>query len=167
MFSITNLCIHTREKNLVNHLSFIMQAGERWVVLGANGCGKSSLLQACAGLPTTGRTVHFDQLSFSAQHLLQCDRRSQPTCCSKHIARTAVAHRIASVMTCLPLTVINGRGHIGWKTAMVLFAVFALAAPLYVTKRANWFCNCVSLGCSTAHLNALPIAALLSRCQPA
>jgi len=48
MFSIANLSIRTNEKNLVNHLSFTMLAGERWVVLGANGCGKSSLLQACA-----------------------------------------------------------------------------------------------------------------------
>jgi iron complex transport system ATP-binding protein len=68
MFSVANLSIRTSEKSLVNQLSFTMQAGERWVVLGANGCGKSSLLQACAGLPTAGRAVHFDQLSLPTQH---------------------------------------------------------------------------------------------------
>lgn len=67
VFAINNLyintCINTlskQQRNLTAHLSFEVQSGERWVILGANGCGKSSILHACAGLPLIGRQVNYD-----------------------------------------------------------------------------------------------------------
>ncbi len=67
MFSATQLTVSCASKPLVNALSFTVNAGERWVILGANGCGKSSLLNACAGIPSAGRSVQFEQLSFGKQ----------------------------------------------------------------------------------------------------
>ncbi len=63
LFSISNLSINTlsnHQRNLAAHLSFEVQSGERWVILGANGCGKSSVLHACAGLPLAGRQADYD-----------------------------------------------------------------------------------------------------------
>jgi iron complex transport system ATP-binding protein len=53
--------------HLVHGLNWSINAGERWIILGANGCGKSSLLHACAGLALQGRTIHYERLRF-AQH---------------------------------------------------------------------------------------------------
>lgn len=62
VFAINNLCINTlnNQRNLATQVSFEVQSGERWVILGANGCGKSSILHVCAGLPLPGRQIHYD-----------------------------------------------------------------------------------------------------------
>lgn len=75
-FNVERLSIQTNGKSprvLAENLSFAMHAGERWVVLGANGCGKSSVLSACAGLSTAGRSVSFDILRY-AQHGFQSNQ---------------------------------------------------------------------------------------------
>jgi iron complex transport system ATP-binding protein len=64
MFSVKHLSVECGQQRLVNQLSFTVNAGERWVVLGENGCGKSNLLNACAGIASTGRSAAFEQLSF-------------------------------------------------------------------------------------------------------
>ena len=45
------------EKPLLSHLSFLLRKGERMVVMGRNGCGKSTLMKLCTGelSPTGGR----------------------------------------------------------------------------------------------------------------
>ncbi len=79
VFKINNLNIHINSQqnstqhsnqnpknrdNLVHALNWSIKMGERWVILGANGCGKSSLLHAAAGLSLAGRTASYDAISF-------------------------------------------------------------------------------------------------------
>ncbi|MBA3582659.1 MAG: ABC transporter ATP-binding protein [Gammaproteobacteria bacterium] len=59
LLQLKNLTIQRGAKNLVRDLQLNIQAGERWAILGANGAGKTSLLDAitawCA--PTTGSVL--------------------------------------------------------------------------------------------------------------
>jgi iron complex transport system ATP-binding protein len=70
MFSIDCLRIETDDNVLLQSLSLTMLPAQRWVVLGANGCGKSSLLHACAGIPMAGRRVSFESMQLGT-HTLQ------------------------------------------------------------------------------------------------
>ena len=55
-FAIQNLTLLTpnNEQKLVENLSFDVEPGERLLIVGASGCGKSSLMRAIAGLWTNG-----------------------------------------------------------------------------------------------------------------
>jgi iron complex transport system ATP-binding protein len=71
LFTVQHLNIHTLTQPqhcLVKQLSFKVHAGERWVILGANGCGKSSILQATAGLPLAGRAVDYASIHIMGHH---------------------------------------------------------------------------------------------------
>ena len=46
---LNGVTLRQGERVLCRDLSLVMQAGERWLVLGENGCGKSTLLSVLAG----------------------------------------------------------------------------------------------------------------------
>lgn len=56
VLSIESLTIHRDEVRILHRLSWRVQRGEHWVILGANGSGKTSLLSALTGYltPTLG-----------------------------------------------------------------------------------------------------------------
>lgn len=49
--SVASLSLAAAGRTLLHALSFTVQAGERWCVIGRNAAGKSTLLRALAGLP--------------------------------------------------------------------------------------------------------------------
>src|SRR6059058_1940875 len=58
--AVLEVCgLHIRRGNVVilDHVSWRVEPGEHWAILGANGSGKTSLLSALTGYlsPTTGR----------------------------------------------------------------------------------------------------------------
>ncbi len=92
VFEVQNLNIFAGGRCLVRGLSFAMQAGQRWLVLGANGCGKSSMLNACAGLHTEGRSVSLNRLSMGSLRLMG----------AAQVRAHANAHALASVRNVCP-----------------------------------------------------------------
>ncbi len=60
MIQLKDITILRGNRRLFNNFNFEIQPGEHWVVQGANGSGKTSLLQLIAGLlhPTSGH-VHY------------------------------------------------------------------------------------------------------------
>src|SRR5580704_10954410 len=56
ILSIRNLAIRRSEIRILTDLSWTVQRGEHWVILGPNGSGKTSLLSALTGYlsPTSG-----------------------------------------------------------------------------------------------------------------
>jgi iron complex transport system ATP-binding protein len=57
ILSVQQLTIRRGETRILDDLSWTVQRGEHWVILGANGSGKTSLLSALTGYlsPTSGR----------------------------------------------------------------------------------------------------------------
>ena len=53
---VSNLTVQRGDTRILNDLSWTVQRGEHWVILGANGSGKTSLLSALTGYlsPTSG-----------------------------------------------------------------------------------------------------------------
>lgn len=56
MLKLTNITTGYGERTILSNVSFEINKGERFVVLGESGCGKSTLLKAIVGLnpPTSG-----------------------------------------------------------------------------------------------------------------
>jgi len=56
VLSVTGLCIERASTVILRDVGWRVQRGEHWVILGANGSGKTSLLSALTGylMPTTG-----------------------------------------------------------------------------------------------------------------
>src|SRR5208337_5040005 len=54
--SVAGLRIERSGTTILNNVSWRVQRGEHWVILGANGSGKTSLLSALTGylMPTSG-----------------------------------------------------------------------------------------------------------------
>lgn len=73
----TSISVGSPARTLVEQLSLTIREGEVWAVLGATGCGKTTLSQLmgdrlCANVPTQKRSALFDSISFDAhQRLLQ------------------------------------------------------------------------------------------------
>ena len=63
LFDLRNLSIHRTGVQILNEVNWRVKAGEHWVVLGANGSGKTSLLKALTGYmtPTHGEIILLDQ----------------------------------------------------------------------------------------------------------
>jgi iron complex transport system ATP-binding protein len=59
ILAVENLTIHRGEADLVRDVAWSVRPGEHWVILGANGSGKTSLLRALGGYltPSSGE-VH-------------------------------------------------------------------------------------------------------------
>lgn len=57
------LCLRIGERVLCDHLSVTLDGGQCWAILGANGCGKTTLLHTLAGLrtPNAGHVLHAGQ----------------------------------------------------------------------------------------------------------
>ena len=56
ILSVTDLCIERSGTKILRDVNWSVQRGEHWVILGANGSGKTSLLSALTGylMPTRG-----------------------------------------------------------------------------------------------------------------
>jgi phospholipid/cholesterol/gamma-HCH transport system ATP-binding protein len=52
MISVTDLAMGYEEVTLFEHLSFEVERGEVFTILGGSGCGKSTLLRCIIGLET-------------------------------------------------------------------------------------------------------------------
>lgn len=52
LLSVSNLTVRRGEATLIDHLDWRIHRGEHWVILGANGSGKTSLLRALGGYLT-------------------------------------------------------------------------------------------------------------------
>ena len=59
LLAVSDLTLRRRRTRILNGVNWKVQRGEHWVVLGANGSGKTSLLSALTGYltPTSGRMV--------------------------------------------------------------------------------------------------------------
>jgi len=55
LFHLRNLTIHRSGVRILDGINWTVNAGEHWVVLGANGSGKTSLLKALTGYMTPTR----------------------------------------------------------------------------------------------------------------
>ena len=59
ILAVENLTIHRGGADLVRDIAWSVRPGEHWVILGANGSGKTSLLRALGGyLPPSSGEVH-------------------------------------------------------------------------------------------------------------
>jgi len=66
MIQVNSLSVKLAGKEIIKDISFNLAAGETIVVMGKNGCGKSVLLKAIAGLlPSSGGDVIIDGVNFS------------------------------------------------------------------------------------------------------
>ncbi len=61
IIQVTNI-FHERDHIILDHLNWTVNPGENWVVMGANGCGKSSLIHMITGYlqPTKGQISVLD-----------------------------------------------------------------------------------------------------------
>lgn len=64
MLEIENLSVTRDGKPILSDLSFSLRAGEMTALLGPNGCGKTTLLQALAGILPASGTLRFDGTVF-------------------------------------------------------------------------------------------------------
>lgn len=68
VLQVQNLELQAAGRTLVQSLSFIVQPGERWCVIGRNAAGKSTLLRALAGLGTgLGANTQLAPIAYSAR----------------------------------------------------------------------------------------------------
>ena len=56
ILDLQDVTVRRGSNEILSHVSWQVLAGERWVVMGSNGAGKTSLMQICSGFmhPTTG-----------------------------------------------------------------------------------------------------------------
>ncbi|MEZ7955696.1 MAG: ATP-binding cassette domain-containing protein [Rubritalea sp.] len=61
IIKVSNI-FHERDHVILNHLNWTVNPGENWVVMGANGCGKSTLIHIITGYlhPTAGKVSVLD-----------------------------------------------------------------------------------------------------------
>src|SRR5678815_3503916 len=55
VLQIRNLNLRYPDKILCQNLSLVINSGECWAILGQNGCGKTTLIHALAGLSQINR----------------------------------------------------------------------------------------------------------------
>ncbi len=101
IFAVENLRVE-REAIILHDVSWHVEAGQHWVILGANGSGKTSLLSALTGylVPTSGE-VSIGEARFGA-----ADWRDVRTCVG--LVSSSLGHRIEPDQTAREV-VLSGR----------------------------------------------------------
>ncbi len=76
IIEVKHLSCKVGYKYLLHDISWVVQPGERWVVFGMNGCGKTSLLSIIAGFKhfTAGDVKLFGE-AFSNENILQIRKK--------------------------------------------------------------------------------------------
>lgn len=56
ILNLRDVTVRRGANEILSHVSWQVTAGQRWIVMGANGAGKTSLMQVCSGFmhPTSG-----------------------------------------------------------------------------------------------------------------
>ena len=68
MITLNNITLRIQQQTLLEHADLQVTAGDKMVICGASGCGKSSLLKCVTGaLPLAGGSVAIDGTELSAQ----------------------------------------------------------------------------------------------------
>lgn len=70
LIEIEDLSLKIEEREIINHLNLVISRGSRIGLLGKNGCGKSTLIQALLGktgdgIKIQGKVSRFDELKYS------------------------------------------------------------------------------------------------------
>ena len=70
--SVSNLACRSGAANLLNNISWTVKKGERWVVFGQNGCGKTTLLSVITGFrkATSGQVQVFGE-RFTSENIYE------------------------------------------------------------------------------------------------
>jgi iron complex transport system ATP-binding protein len=85
ILEISNLCIERGGTVILDNVNWRVQAGEHWVMLGANGSGKTSLLSALTGylMPTAGEiSLLGETFSSSVRQMMADDEPALETVAS-------------------------------------------------------------------------------------
>src|SRR6185312_17399470 len=63
VLEFSDVVVRRNARNIVDQVTWSVQGDERWVVLGANGAGKTTVLQLAAALlhPTSGAVMILDE----------------------------------------------------------------------------------------------------------
>lgn len=78
MLIVNNLSISFDDKPILNHISFTLKAGQIACLLGASGCGKTTILRCIAGFekPNTGNITLQDRTLVDAQQFVPAHQRN-------------------------------------------------------------------------------------------
>ncbi|NJM32409.1 MAG: ABC transporter ATP-binding protein [Limnobacter sp.] len=110
LLALTECALMHGQRALIHALSFTVQAGESWAVLGASGMGKSTLLRTLAGVqaPLSGRVL------LSDHDLHKLPQREL----AKHLAVVLTERVNTDAMTARELVALGRHPHTDWSGSL-------------------------------------------------
>lgn len=76
MITFENITVQVNQQRLLDGANLQISTGDKVVIRGSSGCGKSSLLKCAVGaLPTAGGSIHVDRVELSAETVSQIRAR--------------------------------------------------------------------------------------------
>lgn len=66
MISLQEVCVSYKSQDVLSNISFEIETGDKFIILGSNGSGKSTILKVIAGLvkPSSGNVIIEEKLGF-------------------------------------------------------------------------------------------------------